>query len=149
MKRVTLLLAVCLFALMLSACSVGSSKYSQKSESNTTAVSPSTSPAVQKTEFEQFESGLDELGIKYEKVTMGAELVGAQQGTKYKLSDGNIELYKFDISTDAYKAAVNNKAVTLQGFGAISAEFNNDMALIFDDEVSSKEDIQKLFSELT
>lgn len=162
MKRVGLLLSAFLIISMLSACSSGGSgssvsatpdvstppTSSHETGSSSAAASSSDPAATEKTKFEQFEAGLDELGIKYEKVTMGADLVGAQEGVKYKLSDGNVELYKFDTSTDAYKTAVKNKAITLQGFGDFPAEFNNDMALIFDDEVSSKSDIQNLFSTL-
>ena len=162
MKRVGLLLSVFLIISMLAACSSGGSgssvstapdistpsTSSQETGSSSAAAASSDSTDAEKTKFEQFEAGLDELGIKYEKVTTGADLVGAQQGMKYKLSDGNVELYKFDTSTDAYKTAVENKAITLQGFGDFPAEYNNDMALIFDDEVSSKADIQNLFSTL-
>lgn len=120
MKRVGLLLSAFLIISMLSACSSGGSgssvsatpdvstppTSSHETGSSSAAASSSDPAATEKTKFEQFEAGLDELGIKYEKVTMGADLVGAQEGVKYKLSDGNVELYKFDTSTDAYKTAV-------------------------------------------
>ncbi|MCI2105436.1 MAG: hypothetical protein LKK00_01765 [Intestinimonas sp.] len=163
MKRVGLLLSAFLIISTLAACSSGGSgsnvstapdtptpsTSSQETGSSPVVASSADPVATEKTKFEQFEAGLDELGITYEKVAVDADMVGAQQGTKYKLSDGNVELYKFDTSTDAYNTASKNKAITLQGFGDFPAEFNNDMALVFDDEVSSKADIQNLFSTLS
>lgn len=118
------------------------------SESSSSAENSGSVP-TEKTKFERFEDGLDQLGLSYKKITMGADLVGAEQGIKYKFDDGSIEMYKFDKNTDAYKKAAKDKSITLEGFGSFPAEINDDLVLMFDDNIKSKSNIEKLFNSLT
>lgn len=98
--------------------------------------------------FAVFESGLLSLGIEYERVDMGAEMVGALQGVKYKLPDGNVELYMFDANSDSLKVAAEKQAITLEGFGDFSANINGNYALMIED-VAQKDEILDLFQKIT
>ena len=93
-----------------------------------TAAPPATSDA-----YAAFESGLDSLGISYERVTMAAEYIGARTGYKYKTGDYNIELYQFDPDSDAYQQAVADNAVYMDGFGTMPAYIHDGLALLADD----------------
>ena len=88
-----------------------------------TAAPPATSDA-----YSTFESGLDSLGISYERVTMAAEYIGARTGYKYK-----IELYQFDPDSDAYQQAVADNAVYMDGFGTMPAYIHDGLALLAED----------------
>lgn len=80
-----------------------------------------------------FESGLDSLGITYERVTMAAEYIGAKTGYKYKTDGYNVELYQFDPDSDAYKQAAADNAVTMDGFGTIPAYVHDGLAMLCTD----------------
>jgi len=56
-----------------------------------------------------------------EEVVMAADLVGGISGTKFITSEGNLEVYLFDVESDAYKNAVENGVITLEGFGDFPA----------------------------
>jgi len=151
MKKVICLLMVASMCLAMTACGESTPSTSSAAQSSKAIASSSmvaSSSQTEQTKFEQFESGLDKLNIKYEKVNMVAQIIGAEQGIKYKLSDGNVELYKFDKESDDYKKVVKNKAVTVSGLGDFSVELNDNMALVFDDNVKEKSDIENLFKSL-
>lgn len=130
--------------LVLSACG-GSS---QSVQSGATAPSPSatasdvsaavpSSPAPAAPEpsgnpFDTFKASLDDAGYSYEVVTMGAELVGASRGEKYKFDFGTIELYQFDDDSEALSKAVEDGGLTLEDFGVFPCEFNGSLAAIID-----------------
>lgn len=82
--------------------------------------------------FDTFKAALDDAGFSYEVVTMGAELVGASKGEKYKFDFGTIELYQFDDDSDALSKAVAEDGLTLEGFGVFPCEFNGSLAAIID-----------------
>lgn len=94
---------------------------------------PNEVPESTGTVFEQYEAGLDAQGISYEKVQMAAEIVGADQGMKYKIGDGAVELYIFDESGEAYAKAFEKQALTMEGFGDFQATVENGMAVIVSD----------------
>lgn len=151
MKKVICLLMVASMCVSMAACGESTSSSSSAAQSSKAIASSSTtsvSSQAEQTKFEEFEAGLDKLNIKYTKINMGAEFVGAEQGIKYKFDDGSIELYKFDKDSDAYKKAVQNKALTVESMGSFAAEFNDNMALYFDNNVSKKSDIEDLFKSL-
>jgi len=155
MKKLATFICAVAIGISTSACNVMgnstalSSLPSSTVNSESSSIDPKISSAQSlQTKFEQFEFKLNKLNIKYKKVTMGAELVGAEQGTKYKLSDGSVEIYKFAKNSDAYKKAVKVKALFLDGFGNIPAEFNGNMALIFDDEIKEKSVVENIFKSL-
>lgn len=152
---------LCVFGISVVGCSHNNTFSSSKqqvsqspSSSNQLSSNPVSKPntiidsQTEKTKFEQFESGLKKTNIKYKTVTMGAQLVGAEEGIKYELSDGNVELYKFNKESPAYKKAFKNKAITLDGFGDFPTKFNGDMALMFDDNVKEKADIEAAFNSI-
>lgn len=82
--------------------------------------------------FAQFENALTASGANFEKITMAAEMVGAVEGVKYTSADWQIELYRFDENSDAYKAAYASGTLTLDGFGSFPARVSGGMALVVD-----------------
>lgn len=164
MKRIIILLLCSVLTISVTGCSsVASTTSSAKNITTSGAVSQeqsassgaSSQPEVSvastndKTKFEQFKSGIDGLGLKYTEVVMGAQLIGAEQGTKYKLSSENsIELYRFDTSSDSYKKAKKNKAVTLEGFGDLPVEIQDDMGIMFNGTIKDKDKILDIFKAL-
>ncbi len=103
---------------------------SEPTEQVTTPSGESEDPG---TVFEQYEAGLEAQGIAFEKVQMAAEIVGAAEGAKYKIGDGAVELYLFDEEAEAYTAAEEKQALTLEGFGDFPATVKNGMALMVSD----------------
>lgn len=85
------------------------------------------------TKFEQFESMLDENNIKYEKTTKAAAIVGAKEGYGYKISDNEkFELYLFDKNTDAYKKAVKDNKLIIEGFNmTLDVVFADDLCIYY------------------
>lgn len=90
------------------------------------ATAPSANP------FDAFKAALDDAGYSYEVVTMGAELVGASRGEKYKFDFGTVELYQFDDDSDVLSKAIEDGGLTLEGFGVFPCEFNGSLAAIID-----------------
>ena len=80
--------------------------------------------------FTKFEEALTAAGVKYQKVTMGAELVGAEQGIKFKIDNGTVEIYRFDTGKDEYKTAEKTQSLKMEGFGAFQATVKNGAAMI-------------------
>lgn len=114
----------------------------QSKETNETNKDASDSQVYEEptlTKFEQFEKGLNDKKITFEKNVMAAEMVGAVEGYKYKFVDGKIELYRFEKGSDALKQVTENKSVHLEGFGSFPVEINNNLAAIVD--VSNNKDI--------
>lgn len=94
---------------------------------------PTAAPPASADAFAAFESGLDSLGITYDRVTMAAEYIGAKTGYKYKTDGCTVELYQFDPDSDAYKQAVSDNAVTMDGFGTIPAYVHGGLAMLCTD----------------
>ncbi len=82
--------------------------------------------------FDAFKAALDDAGYSYEVVAMGAELVGASRGEKYKFDFGTVELYQFDDDSDVLSKAIEDGGLTLEGFGVFPCEFNGSLAAIID-----------------
>lgn len=91
---------------------------------------PTAVPPAASDSFSAFESGLDSLGISYQRVTMAAEYIGARTGYKYKTGEYNIELYQFYPDSDAYQQAVADNAVYMDGFGTMPAYIHDGLALL-------------------
>lgn len=91
---------------------------------------PTAAPPAAPDSFSAFESGLDSLGISYQRVTMAAEYIGARTGYKYKTGEYDIELYQFDPDSDAYQQAVADNAVYMDGFGTMPAYIHDGLALL-------------------
>ncbi len=104
-----------------------------------------TSSEQKLTAFEQFEKGLEDEGLEYEKVTMAAEMLGAIEGYKYKFESDKAELYRFDKDSDTIKDAAENKSLYMEGFGSFPVEVNGNLALIVEDDENS-EVISKIFN---
>ncbi len=140
MKRAAALLLTCA-ALCAALTGCGSQQGQEdKQEQNVTSSvqeepeqTPSGEPESAGTVFEQYEAGLEAQGIFFEKVQMAAEIVGAAEGAKYKIGDGAVELYLFDEEAEAYTAAEEKQALTLEGFGDFPATVENGMALMVSD----------------
>ncbi len=84
-------------------------------------------------QFARFEAGLSDLGLTYSaKTDAAAEMIGGLKGQKYTMDGYTIELYQFDPESDAYKAAEEKQAVTLEGFGDFAVYVHNGMVMMKD-----------------
>ena len=97
--------------------------------------------------FTRFEAGLSDLGISFsERVTMDATHIGGEAGYKYQCEGYKIELYQFDLESDAYKKAESEGIVTLEGFGDFSALAHDGLVLL--NNSSLPQEIVDLFNSL-
>ncbi len=92
----------------------------------------STPNPAEKTVFERFEAILQDRNITYETSQTFAEMIGAEQGIKYHIGDGRIELYLFDESSSAYKTALETQKLTIEGFGNFEAHVASGVAMQID-----------------
>lgn len=89
-----------------------------------------TAGTTQADKFTQFKSALTTAGYKFEEVSMAASLVGATKGIKYQLAaDSAVELYQFDMASDAYKKAVAENKLVLEGFGTMDVTVKDGFAI--------------------
>ena len=74
-------------------------------------------------------------------------MVGAKEGYGYIFSDGTaVEVYLFDVFSDAYKEATKKNQLTVQSFGTtLDVVFNGDICIYFNDEIANKETIMNIF----
>ena len=86
-----------------------------------------------KSVFKKFEDELSSRGLKYEMVKMAAEMVGAQEGWKYLIGDGRVEIYKYDKSSDAYKEIERTQTMSLVGIASFPAIVTNGYAMLVED----------------
>lgn len=100
--------------------------------------------------FEQFEKGLTEANISFEVNEKAASMVGAKEGYGYIFADGTaVEVYLFDVFSDAYKAASKNNQLTVQSFGmTLDVVFNGDICIYFNDEPTDKATIMNIFNSI-
>ena len=121
-----------------------------QSTENDTTPPVSTEAPVQVSKFQQFEQGLTDKGIKFEKNDKAAAMVGAKEGYGYAFGDEtSVEIYLFDKATDSYKEASKNNKLTLEGFGiTFDVIFNDDVCIYFNGEPQNKADIQTIFENL-
>lgn len=132
--QVILVVVLALCMLVLTGCdsTTPPSENPSGQESSTESGSNDNKGSTKLTVFEQFEESLDKKNITFQKVTMGAELVGAEQGIKYKLQGENVEIYRFDTSSDAYLEAKRTQSLKMEGFGAFEATVVNGYAIVSD-----------------
>ena len=102
----------------------------------------------ERTVFEQVEDGLTDAGIKFEKTVMAAEMVGAVEGQKYKLSTGNVEVYRFEKDSDALKDAKSSGTLTLKDYGSFEAEINGNYAFLNETTGDEYEKVAEIISKL-
>ena len=111
--------------------------------------SDSEAVSESKSKFEQFEIGLSNKGIYFEKEPVAAEMVGASTGIRYTIGNGSAELYEFDPQSDACKTMQANEVLTLEGFGSFPVMVNNELALSLSEVDSNIEsDILEIFNSL-
>ena len=136
MKKVLLALLVACVVIGMVGCSPGDNetlnKAPEQSVSETPRETTPTPPIVEKNVFVQIEEKLQRSGIKFEKVTMAAEMVGAEAGVKFKTDTGKIEIYRFAKDSEALSQALKNQEVAVEGFGALPAEVFGQYAMISD-----------------
>lgn len=146
-KLATAILATIVVA-TLSACSTGGTNNSRIETSEATT---QFTQQVEATKglghaadgFSQFKDALDNAGYPYEVVQMGAELVGAERGEKYKFDFGTVELYRFSSGADA----LTNGEIALEGFGSFPIEVSGQYGAII--SVTANEDeIKEMFADL-
>ena len=138
-KILVVLLALCLLLSSMVACDNGRSSKKDKEDRE------QQSETVNK--FEQFEKGLTEANISFEVNSKAATMVGAKEGYGYIFSDGTaVEVYLFDVFSDAYKEATKKNQLTVQSFGTtLDVVFNGDICIYFNDEIANKETIMNIF----
>ena len=112
------------------------------------ATTTETAQHEQANPFEAFASGLTALGMSFESNWIAGQMVGAENGYRYTLTDGRIELYEFDASSEAFALVVANQAITLGGFGDFPVVVAGNMALSIDSDISDYGDIVELFFSL-
>lgn len=83
--------------------------------------------------FDTVEQKLNDLYPVSETVPMGAELVGAVEGKKYKTAEFKVEVYMFDEDSEAYKNLVETGKLELEGFGQFDAILNGKYAMLAND----------------
>ena len=107
-----------------------------------------TEGSVKLNKFEQFEKGLTDNNIQYEVSQKVATMVGASEGYGYTFSDGtSVEIYLFDTSTEAYKAAFSSNKLNLESFGiSMDVIFNGDICIYFNGESTNKAVITNVFN---
>lgn len=108
-------------------------------------------PAIEtKSKFEQFESALKEKEISFEKTEKSASMVGAKEGYGYIFSDNNsVELYLFDTSSDAYKKVKSSGNMTVEIMEiTMPVDYNDGIVIYYNDDVSNKTEIEKIFKDL-
>lgn len=114
------------------------SKFVESAKNDTKIPEVKEDKKVENMSFDKFEAILKDNGYTIsEKTTMAAQIVGGKEGIKYETNNGSFELYRFDISSDAYKKAKENGSVTLDGFGDFPVVMNKDFILLTND-VSQK-----------
>lgn len=156
MKKLSILLVVVMvMSLFLTACGEKAPEPTQQVNTgdvtqnvvNSPDPTEEVTPAETSTPFDTFKGELSKSGFTYETVTMGAELVGAVKGEKYKFDFGSVELYEFEDGSEALSAAKENVGLTLEGFGTFPCEFNGNLAMLID--VTENEDtIKDIFNGL-
>lgn len=162
MKKLLSVLLICMLICSLSACGASSSVSSgglSDSSSKESASAPEesstgipsqdvqSSSQVEDSNFSKFESGLTELGVQYEEpVLMAAELIGGKVGYKYETTDYSIELYEFDVESEAYQKVVSDGIITIEGFGGFPAIYNQEMVMVEDSSIP--QEVIDLFNSL-
>ena len=108
-------------------------------------------PSIEtKSKFEQFESALKEKEISFEKTEKSASMVGAKEGYGYIFSDNNsVELYLFDTSSEAYKKVKSSGHITIEIMEiTMPVDDNKGIVIYYNDDVSNKTEIEKIFKDL-
>lgn len=101
---------------------------------------------VKKDFFVKLEEAIAEKYTIIEKVTMGAEMIGAVEGKKFIIADDNAaEVYLFDESSDAYKKAKDTGKLTLEGFGQFDIIMNGLYGILPD---NANEDVIAIFKSI-
>lgn len=143
MKRIICcILLGMLFIVSLTGCGDGQPQSSENNETPETMIT-NEQEENKKTVFEQFEEGLKNLNIQYEKVPMASDLLGAKEGVKYKTSNGNIEIYLFE-DGDTFNKVKANKSVEMEGFGSFPVLINGNLVMLEDSSIGN--DIINLFN---
>lgn len=105
-----------------------------QSEAESTPAENESSEVSEKT-LDDIESYLLDKGVlSGERVQMGAELIGAISGFKYKDSVG--EIYEYDINSEEYQKLANGEEIPLQGMDGFTMKaisVNGKFALFGDD----------------
>lgn len=111
----------------------GCSNNEKDVKSSETENKKAESKKVESMSFDRFEKILNENGYTItEKVPMAAQMIGGEEGIKYKTDSEKFELYRFNTSSDAYKKAKENGSLTLEGFGDFPVLVNGEYVLLID-----------------
>lgn len=134
MKKLNRIIISSLLVFVLAGC--GSNESSDKTET------PKSEEKTNSNLFAAMESTLKNNGFTItDTIDMAADMVGGESGKKFVTDQGNIEIYKFDTSSDAYKKAKDEGKLTLEGFGDFSVIVNGEYAMLSDDVPSTTIDL--------
>jgi predicted small lipoprotein YifL len=148
MKKFLTLIFIFAVAVSLTGCGTKSNENNTADTSDKdTTVDDSTNQAFEVNKFEQFETALTEKGITYEKNEKTASLVGATEGYGYIFSDGtSVELYLFDMSSNAYKEAKSSKTIKVSVIDmTLPVEINDDIAIYYNGTPAQRDVIEQIF----
>ena len=149
-------LLICAMMAITTACGAETGTQSQtvkadQESTKTEARQQATEETEEQTEatdpFTGFKDELTNRGIEYETVVTAAEMVGAEQGMKFKIGEGTVELYRFDTESDAYTKAEETQSIYLEGFGAFPATVKDGLAMTISD--LEEADYMEIFSDIT
>lgn len=147
MKKIIVLL---LFLLVLTSCNKNEESINQPDvaapTSNETKKEPIKVESKEPTLNGLVEYLNDNGFIDGEEVKMGAELIGAKEGIKFKTSKGNIEVYEYDISSESFSLLKESGSIEMSGFIITPSAINKQFVLMCN-EHQEKDKVIKSFSE--
>lgn len=98
--------------------------------------------------LDNVKSKIEELGVNVEETEVYYQMVGATNGMKLVSGDYRIEVYKFDKSSDSYKAAEKNQKLSISEDYSFDAVVKNGYAYIIDAEFPQHDNVVKLLDQL-
>lgn len=101
----------------------------------------------EKNKFEEFEKGLTEAEIKFEKNEKSADMIGALEGYSYLYNETDyIELYLFDPKSEDFKKVNETEEITVEVVDvSLPVIINDELVLYIDNGISNKEEIIEIF----
>lgn len=81
-----------------------------------------------------------------DKIEPAYQMIGAIGGVKY--TDSSVEIYEYDVKSDAYKDVSDDMKIKLEGFDMdLTASAVNGQYVLFAEEADNKDDIVKAFND--
>jgi hypothetical protein len=95
---------------------------------------PAPPPAIATNPFDAFGDGLATLGFTFETEFVLAQMIGAENGLRFVLSDGGeIEIFEFDANSEVFADIVATNSVILNGFGSFPVIVAGNLVMMLED----------------